>query len=86
MDAIDRLFDLYNFHMDRLDEDRCHSDNLYGRDRREKMNRMARPEFRVYVTGSASEAKRLHILRILNGDEQLAAELAETIQLLRPAA
>ena len=86
MEPMDRLFDLYHAHMDRRDEDRWHLDRLYGHPRRDRLDRMTRDEFKDYVMGPPNETKRMHVLRILNGDTQLADELAHLIHVLRPAA
>ena len=83
MEAMDRLYQLYTRYIDDLRKSAEHLNSLYPEPSRIPIRLMPRIEFDQYLSGGAeSESKRLFVIRILNGDEELLARLPEFLQRL----
>ena len=79
MDTMDRLFELYNADFDRIEQDMRALNRKRGAPDPNKMwlQRFAREQFDAYLAASTrqTETRRLFVLQLLEGHENLKASL-----------
>lgn len=87
VDPMDKLFELYNRHIDRLELLGQELNELYEAPAEHSLKRKSRDEFATYVLGTQYEAKRLYLQRVLDGHDDLLTRLPSRVQsLMRRAA
>jgi hypothetical protein len=83
MNAMDRLFALYNDYFDRLEQSARRLNDLYPEPSGLPLRRKSRQQFEEHLSsGIESKSKRLFLLRVLNGNDDLLPRLPKHLQSL----
>ena len=83
MDPMDQLFELYLLHMSEVEESARRLNTMYPEPSDFQFRYMSRQRFEEYVKSDRTdESKRLYLLRILDGHEELLSQLPESAKSL----
>jgi hypothetical protein len=83
VNAMDRLFALYNDYFDRLKQSALRLNGLYPNSSGLPLQRKSRQQFEEHLSsGIESESKRLFLMRVLNGNDELVPLLPKHLQSL----
>ena len=80
MDAMDQLFDLYNRHIDDLEDCGEQLNAMYPEPADHSVRRKSRQQFEAFVLGPQHEAKREYIARLVTGQEELVERLPSPVR------
>ncbi|MEM9365945.1 MAG: hypothetical protein AAGD07_08100 [Planctomycetota bacterium] len=87
MKPMDKLFALYNAHIDQLERTGHELNALYPESATSPIRRKTREQFEAYLLGPPSDFKRETLLRLVGENHELLRELPSPVQsLIRQAA